>query len=65
MLFVACCAVADVFGDMGPFGISLSYDTYGPITEHFIFEDDVDSYFFVWASVLSYKIKCSKMGPPP
>ena len=33
--------------------------------EHLIVEDNADSYFFVWASVLSYKIKCSKMGPPP
>jgi len=33
VLFVACCVVEDVFGDMG-----LLYDIYGPIMEHLIFE---------------------------
>jgi len=65
VLCVACYVAEDVFGDMGPFGICLLYVFYGPIMEHLIFAENADIYFFVWASVFSYKIKCSKMGPPP
>ena len=60
MLFVASCVAEDVFGDMGPLGRCLYYDLYGPIMEHSIFEENADSYFFVWASVFLTKSNVPK-----